>query len=66
MNALIFLIVFPFCIAILIVVLHPMIALRRIIAVIANITLCAVPIYLLVTYLDKGPAYFHLGEPRDQ
>ena len=34
-------------------------ALRRTIGVIANIVLSAVPIYLLVTYLDQGPAYFH-------
>jgi len=59
-NALIFLIVFPLCIAVLAVVLPPVITLRRIIAVIANIVLCVVPIYLLVTYLDKGPAYFQL------
>ena len=26
----------------------------------ANIVLCAVPIYLLVTYLDQGPVYFHV------
>ena len=60
MNALIFLIVFPLCIAILAVVLPAVITLRRIVGVIANIVLCVVPIYLLVTYLDKGPAYFQL------
>jgi ech hydrogenase subunit A len=59
-NALIFLIVFPLCIAGLALVLPPVLTLRRIIAVIANIVLCAVPIYLLVTNLDRGPAYFHL------
>ena len=26
----------------------------------ANIVLCVVPIYLLVTYLDQGPVYFHV------
>ena len=60
MNVLIFLIVFPVCIAVLAVVLPAIITLRRIIGIIANIVLCAVPIYLLVFYLDKGPAYFHL------
>jgi ech hydrogenase subunit A len=59
-NTLIFLIVFPLCIAVLATVLPSIIRLRRTIAVIANITLCVVPIYLLVTYLDKGPAYFKL------
>lgn len=60
MDALIFLIVFPLCIAVLAVVLPPIITLRKIIGVIANIILCVVPIYLLVTYLDKGPTYFQL------
>ena len=40
--------------------LPPAITLRRIVGVIANAILCAVPIYLLVTYLDTGPAYFRL------
>ena len=60
MNALIFLIVFPLCIAGLALVLPLGTALRRTIGVIANIVLAAVPIYLLVTYLDQGPIYFHL------
>jgi ech hydrogenase subunit A len=59
-DALIFLIVFPLCIAVLAAVLPPIIRLRRTIAVIANITLCVVPTYLLITYLDKGPVYFQL------
>jgi ech hydrogenase subunit A len=58
-NALIFLIVFPLCIAGLALVIPPGTAFRRAIGVIANIVLAAVPIYLLVTYLDQGPAYFH-------
>ena len=58
MNVLIFLIVFPLCIAGLALVLPPGTALRRTIGVIANIVLCGVPIYLLVTYLDQGPVYF--------
>ena len=58
MNALIFLILFPLCIAGLALLLPPGTALRRTIGVIANIVLCAVPIYLLVTYLDQGPVYF--------
>ncbi len=60
MNALIFLIVFPLCIAGLALVLPLGNALRRTIGVIANIVLAAVPIYLLVTYLDQGPAYFRV------
>jgi ech hydrogenase subunit A len=59
-NALIFLVVFPLCIAGLALVVPPVLNLRRIIGVSANIVLCAVPIYLLVTYLDRGPVFFHL------
>ncbi len=60
MNALIFLILFPLFIAGLALVLPLGIALRRTIGVIANIVLAAVPIYLLITYLDQGPTYFRL------
>ena len=61
MNTLLFLILFPFCIAILAAVLPAALGtLRRSIGVIANIVLCVVPIYLLITYLDKGPAYFQI------
>ncbi len=61
MKVLIFLIVFPLCIALLAVVLPAaLVTLRRIIGVSANIVLCLIPIYLLLTYLDKGPAYFQL------
>ena len=59
MNVLIFLILFPLCIAGLALVGPLGTALRRTIGVIAGIVLCAVPIYLLVTYLDAGPVYFH-------
>jgi len=60
-NALIFLIVFPLCIAVLAAVLPAaMSTLRRIIGVIATIALCAIPINLLVTYLDKGLDIFIL------
>ena len=60
MNVLIFLILFPLCIAGLALVLPLGNALRRTIGVITAIVLCAVPIYLLVTYLDQGPVYFHV------
>ena len=60
MNVLIFLIVFPLVISVLALALPRGLLIKRIIGVIANVVLCAVPIYLLVTYLDKGPAYFHL------
>jgi len=59
-NVLIFLIVFPLVISVLALLLPRGLLIKRIIGVIANVILCAVPIYLLVTYLDKGPAYFHL------
>jgi ech hydrogenase subunit A len=57
-NLLIFLIVFPLCIAGLALVLPLGNALRKTIGVITAIVLSAVPIYLLVTYLDQGPVYF--------
>ena len=59
MNLLMFLVIFPLCIAGLALVLPRWTAFRRTIGVMANIVLAAVPIYLLVTYLDQGPAYFH-------
>jgi ech hydrogenase subunit A len=52
--------VFPLVISVLALALPRGLLIKRIIGVIANVVLCAVPIYLLVTYLDKGPAYFHL------
>ncbi len=58
MNALIFLIVFPLFIAGLAIAPPPGTTFRRTIGVIANVVLAAVSIYLLVTYLDQGPAYF--------
>ncbi len=61
MNALIFLIVFPLCIALLAVVLPPAITLRRIVGVIANdSSVRSTHLSAPVTYLDKGPAYFQL------
>jgi ech hydrogenase subunit A len=57
-NVLIFLIIFPSCIAGLALILPPGTALRRTIGVVTNIVLAAVPIYLLVAYLDQGPVYF--------
>ena len=59
MDILIFLIVFPLCIAGLALVLPPRTALIRTIGVMANTVLGAVVIYLLVTYLGQGPAFFH-------
>ena len=57
MNLLIFLIIFPFVVG-LALVLPGGTALKRAIAVMANIVLGAVSIYLLVTHLDQGPTYF--------
>jgi len=57
-NLLIFLIIFPLFIAGLALVLPAGIALKRTIGVMASIVLGAVSIYLLVIYLDQGPAYF--------
>jgi ech hydrogenase subunit A len=58
-NTLIFLIIFPLCIALLALAMPPVLNLRRIIGVIANVVLCVVPVYLLITYLKSGPVYFH-------
>jgi len=58
MNLLIFLVVFPLVIAGLALVLPLRAALRKTVAVIATVVLCAAPVYLLLTYLDKGPVYF--------
>jgi ech hydrogenase subunit A len=59
-SPLIFLIVFPLGIAGLALILPVGNTLRRTIAVLANVTLAAVPIYLLVTYLDQRPVYFRV------
>ncbi len=60
MNPLIFLIVFPLCIAALALVLPLGNTLRKTIGVITAVVLSAVPIYLLAVYLDQGAAYFHV------
>jgi ech hydrogenase subunit A len=62
-NALIFLVLFPLCIAGLALVVPPVLNVRRIIGVTANIVLCAVPVYLLIKYLDTGPVFFRLDSP---
>ncbi len=58
MNALIFLIVFPLCIAGLALVLPVRNALRKTVGVITAVILSALPVYLLINYLDQGPVYF--------
>lgn len=63
MNALIFLVLFPLCIAGLALVVPPVLNVRRIIGVTANIVLCAVPVYLLIKYLDAGAVFFRLESP---
>jgi ech hydrogenase subunit A len=59
-NALIFLIIFPLFIAGLALIVPLGNALRKIIGVVATIVLSMVPIYLLFTYIDSGPVYFHV------
>jgi len=59
-NVLIFLIVFPLVISVLALLLPRGLLIKKIIGACANAILCAVPIYLLVAYLDKKAAYFHL------
>ena len=64
MGTLIFLVLFPLIIAVLAAVLpNALHNLRRIIGVIAAMVMSIIPIYLLVTYLDAGPAYFKLENP---
>jgi ech hydrogenase subunit A len=60
MNVLLFLIIFPLVVSILALVLPRGLAGKKVLGVIANATLCIVPIYLLITHLDKGPAFFRL------
>ena len=60
MNLLAFLILFPLLIAGLALVLPLGNVLRRTVGVIAAIVLSAVPIFLLITYLDKGAVYFQV------
>ncbi len=59
MKSLIFLIVFPLFVAGVAALLPAArLALRKTLGVIAAVALSAVPIYLLVSYIDKGPVYF--------
>ncbi len=60
MNTLLFLIVFPLVISLLALVLPRGLAIRKAIGATANAILCAATIYLLVTRLDTGPAFFRL------
>ena len=60
MNTLIFLIIFPLFIAGLALIVPLGNALRKIIGVVATVVLSMVPIYLLFTYIDSGPVYFHV------
>lgn len=60
MSVLIFLIIFPLFIAGLALIVPLGNALRKIIGVGATVVLSMVPIYLLFTYIDSGPVYFHV------
>lgn len=60
MNTLLFLIVFPLAVSFLALVPPLSLAVRKAVGVCVNVVLCAVPIYLLVTNLDRGAEYFHL------
>ncbi len=60
LNILIFIIIFPLVVAFL-AWLPPMgLGLKKIIGACVNLVLCAVPIYLLFTSLNRGAEYFHL------
>ena len=58
MNALIFLILFPAAVAVLALALPRGLAIKKWIGAVANLVLCALPVYLLVTTLDREPEYF--------
>ncbi|HLO27030.1 MAG TPA: NADH-quinone oxidoreductase subunit L, partial [Geobacteraceae bacterium] len=60
MNVLLFLILFPLAVSFLALVPPLSLAVRKAVGVCVNVVLCAVPIYLLVTNLDRGAEYFHL------
>jgi len=60
MNAVIFLIVFPLAVSFLALVPPLSLAVRKAVGVCVNLVLCIVPIYLLVTNLDREPAFYHL------
>ena len=63
MAAVLFLIGFPLFIAVLALVLPRGLLVKKLIGVAAAIALSAVPIYLLVTHLDRGGEYFRLDSP---
>lgn len=60
MSALIFLILFPLFVSLLALFLPIALPGRKVIGSIANVVLCAVPIYLLFATLDEGFSYFHI------
>jgi len=60
MKTLLFLILFPLAISLLALLLPRDMAMKKVIGVVANAALCAVPIHLLITFLDQGPLFFHV------
>jgi ech hydrogenase subunit A len=58
MTIIVFLILFPLAISFLALLPGRRLAVRRAVGGIANATLCAVPIYLLISTNGSGPAYF--------
>ena len=60
MNAVLFLILFPLAVSFLALVPPFRLVVRKSVGVCVNAALCAVPIYLLVTSLDRGATYFHI------
>ncbi|WP_027716611.1 NADH-quinone oxidoreductase subunit L [Desulfuromonas sp. TF] len=60
MKILLFLIMFPLLISLLALILPRGLGSKKTVGAVANGLLCAVPIYLLITYLDRGPAFFRL------
>jgi len=63
-NALIFLTVFPLCVAVLAALLPVGLhALRKTIGIIAAVVMSALSVYLLIAYHDAGPLYFTFDSP---
>ena len=63
-NVLIFLTVFPLCVAVLAALLPVGLhALRKTIGIIAAVVMSALSVYLLIAYHDAGPLYFTFDSP---
>lgn len=63
MKSILFLILFPLLISFLALVPPRGLAIKKLIGSVANAALCAVPVYLLFAYLDRGAEFFRVESP---